>query len=566
MAMQYIQTGGDSDGYWIEVPDAPAPAPAVATGKKTPAELGFSPQLQQQFAQAGITELPEWMGRYASGNWNYSDLVNDYKTIAGADPSAMGTTGKAGDILSNMGWSLADQGLHYVGTQPIVETRNGVKTEVPGGLSGSYAPSGTTWGAGDQDYFEQAWMGRKQAPNVGAWEQSIKPAMMGIGSIASMAAAPYLAGAGAAVEGGLVAAEGGAVGSNLAADLAAGGMLAEYGGGATAAGVGSGSLSGLTGLSEYGFANSAPVAAETAGGTGLDAYLGTAGLGTGMGDIGGAGATLGAGGATGGAGAAVLGAGGGAAGGAGGALSSIGSWLGTGNNAMTVAGLGSSVLGGLLGYNAQQNSIDAAKDTSKDSIAFQKYMYDQAVNNYAPFRQLGLDNISALNSASATGDSGKYISELESLGKNFTFDATDPAYTQKMKLATEANDKALASRGMYNSRAGLNLQDETTRNIQASEYDKQFNRKYGTISDLFNMTNKNAATDYSKLLDMVKIGSGAASSAGSAATNLGSSVASTYGQLANNELQSGQSTASLFSGLGAQPLNYLLLQSLLNKN
>jgi hypothetical protein len=292
MVMKYIETGGDSDGYWADVPEAPsAQAPAAnpptaggTTGYKPLADLGYQGQLAQAFQQAGINELPEWMSRYAVGNWNYSDLVNDYQTIHGYNPSNA-TTGKPNDVLSNMGWSLADNGLHYVGTQPIVSNSSGGegegRTTSPGGLAGSYTPADTsTWGAGDQDFFEQSWMRRKQQPNMGAWEDSIKPALMGIGSIASMAAAPYLAGAGAAVEGGLAAAEGaGAAGAGLSlstegtmaisdmmlADMAANGIAA---GADVGMGAGTSWLTDLGWPASYGFTPT-EIANYLAGTTGI---------------------------------------------------------------------------------------------------------------------------------------------------------------------------------------------------------------------------------------------------------------------------------------------------------
>lgn len=223
MVMRYVYTGGDTDGYWVDEPDAPtattsqAPVANPPTVGPTPlkslADLGYQGALANAFTQAGINELPDWMSRYAQGNWNYSDLVNDYKTVHGADPNTFATTGKANDILSNMGWTL-EGGLNYTGT-PLT-TRAGIggegegTTEYQSGFGESYKPAdSSTWGTADQDFFEQMWMSRKQAPNEGAWEQSIKPALLGIGSIAAMAAGP-LSGYGAAAEGGLAAAEGAA--------------------------------------------------------------------------------------------------------------------------------------------------------------------------------------------------------------------------------------------------------------------------------------------------------------------------------------------------------------------
>jgi hypothetical protein len=240
-------------GISVPTPQAPLPQPAQATGMKSLADLGYTGNLAQAFTNAGITEMPEWMGRYKEGNWNYSDLINDYKTIRGADPSVIGVTGKANDVLSNMGWSLADQGLHYVGTQPIAGSSSQGEGEGREFTTTSYTPSDPAkWSPADQDYFEQSWMGRKQAPNVGAWEQSIKPAMMGIGSIISMAAAPYLAGAGAAVEGGLAAAEGGAISTE--ATMAIGDMMAyDAGVAGTAAGADVGMGAGTSWMTDMGW-------------------------------------------------------------------------------------------------------------------------------------------------------------------------------------------------------------------------------------------------------------------------------------------------------------------------
>jgi hypothetical protein len=159
---------------------------------------------------------------------------------------------------------------------------------------------------------------------------------------------------------------------------------------------------------------------------------------------------------------------------------------------------------------------------------------------------LGVSNIPALNAADPTGGAGQYTEALKNYGTNFKFDATNPAYTQQLSETTRLNDQNLAARGMYNSRAGLNLQDQSARNLTATEFDKQYSRGYTNLMDMFNMTSKTGATQYGKLLDMVKIGSGASAAAG------------------QGSLASGQSEANLYSGLGAMPMNYAILQNLLS--
>lgn len=162
-----------------------------------------------------------------------------------------------------------------------------------------------------------------------------------------------------------------------------------------------------------------------------------------------------------------------------------------------------------------------------------------------------------------TGGAGEFMNSLKSYGSNFKFDESNPAYTQKLKLAQEANDKALSSRGMYNSRAGLNLQDETARNVQAEEFEKQYARGYSNLMDLFNMSRTLGATNYGKALDAVKIGQGAAASAGALGNQAVGNVQSSYTGMANVAGQNANAQSNMYSALGAMPMNYMVLQKLL---
>lgn len=162
-----------------------------------------------------------------------------------------------------------------------------------------------------------------------------------------------------------------------------------------------------------------------------------------------------------------------------------------------------------------------------------------------------------------TGGAGEFMDQLKSYGTNFQFDPSNPAYTQKLKLAQEANDKALASRGMYNSRAGLNLQDETARNVQSEEFEKQYQRGYSNLMDMFNMSRTLGATNYSKALDAVKIGQGSASTAGALGNQAVGNLNSAYGGMANVAGQNADNQANMYSALGAMPMNYMVLQNLL---
>lgn len=164
-----------------------------------------------------------------------------------------------------------------------------------------------------------------------------------------------------------------------------------------------------------------------------------------------------------------------------------------------------------------------------------------------------------------TGGAGAYRDLLKGYGTSFRFDPNNPAYQQQLAETTRLNDQALAARGMYNSRAGLNLQDQSARNLVASEYDKQYTRGYSNLVDLFNMSSQLGGTKYNSLLDAVKIGTGAGTTAGGLGNQAAGNLISSYGTMANAGAQSDAYKQDMFGALGAAPMNYLILKNLLGK-
>jgi hypothetical protein len=100
----------------------------------------------------------------------------------------------------------------------------------------------------------------------------------------------------------------------------------------------------------------------------------------------------------------------------------------------------------------------------------------------------------------------------------------------------------------------------------ASEYEKQYARGYTNLMDMFNLSNTLGQQKYNSLLDAVKIGTGAGASAGNQGNAAVGNVNSAYGMMAGTALTSGQNEANLYSGLGAMPLNYMILQNILGGN
>ena len=516
--------------------------------KYTPEQLGWSPEEADKFRDAGNDMLPGFMAK---------DLIysSEFK-LNGKDPIATYNTLATGDVNQLSGeLDGARKAKQY--------------------LEGSGGDLSTAGDAGKEAFVRSAF-GTILNGRDSWWDRN-KGAVIGIGGMLTVGLGGYLSGAmalgDAALAGGMTAAEASAMAGESAAGYGAAGAAGAGAGGSGwlgaleggmgaygASGAGSsGSLSslgigttegfGALGGDVMGFNNATPLAtgtAETSGITDAIAAGQAAGADVGMGagtswltDLGlPASYGSGLGGLTDYAGS-MLGAGSTASGGSsiwdsitnllspnGGSASPTG---GTDWSKLLgpLLGVGGAVAGGVMGNNAIQDSIDK----------MQKY--------YQPFYDLGVSNIAGLNAADPTGGSGQFIDQLKNYGTNFQFDYNNPAYTQQLAETTRLNDQNLAARGMYNSRAGLNLQDQSQRNLVSTEFDKQYTRGYSNLTDLFGMTNTNAGTSYNKLLDMVKIGAGSAGSAGQGA------------------LASGQSSANLYSGLGTMPMNYAILSKLL---
>jgi len=188
----------------------------------------------------------------------------------------------------------------------------------------------------------------------------------------------------------------------------------------------------------------------------------------------------------------------------------------------------------------------------------------------------------------------KYMDQLEGYGQNFKFNPDDPAYKYKTEESSKSINKALAGRGLFDSRAGVNMLTDADRAITADEYDKQYGRGYQTVSDLFKfgttqdaanlqrsvgdydrqygglqdlfkMTGSMGETGYQSLLDAVKVGSGAGATAGSLGNSAAANLTSAYGQMSQAGAMDDANKASLWSGIGAMPMNAMLLYQLLSK-
>ncbi len=235
-------------------------------------------------------------------------------------------------------------------------------------------------------------------------------------------------------------------------------------------------------------------------------------------------------------------------------------------------------------------------------------------NALARYANMGTGNLPDAHGASKinpmTGQPDVNMGYVDSLGRyiqpdlpdqlDFKLDENDPIYKWKQGQAEKAVNRSLASRGMYNSRPGINALAEANMRVTADEVDKQygraldtygrdygrgmdlfnigrdranvlygrtegqadkaFTRKYGQATDLynnllnqdnikydrnqsqlmnmFNMANQLGGRAYDRDMDLAKLGQGAAGSIGSQANATGQGVANSFMNAGNANAQS----------------------------
>jgi hypothetical protein len=221
----------------------------------------------------------------------------------------------------------------------------------------------------------------------------------------------------------------------------------------------------------------------------------------------------------------------------------------------TAAIVGGTILSGVLSSNSSKSSANKAADATKEaadaSARVQWDMYNQQRQDFMPFHDAGVNALSTLKNTN-----------LE-LPDEFSFnlDPNDKIYKWKQDQAAESVNRAMAARGLWDSRAAVNTLADTSMAITADEADAQRNRAlqeygldYSRATDLYN-------SKYNNALNLANIGSGAAGQMTQAGSNTANALANIYqaqGESAGNAaLARGYADSSLYQSLGNAGVNAL---------
>ena len=204
-------------------------------------------------------------------------------------------------------------------------------------------------------------------------------------------------------------------------------------------------------------------------------------------------------------------------------------------------GAGGAYLASQEAGEAQGAAAETQAEAMRRAEDINLQMYEQAREDYAPYREAGYNILPHLQYTAtgrapmveAPGAAGNLIPDPDYTPLDVT---ASPLYQFRQREGESAINRALASRGLYDSSFAVNQLADLTNRLTAEETERQ----------------------YGRLLDMANIGRGAATQSGSAALATGNVLgqyATQGGQaMAAGQLGEGQQRASMYSNLGALPM------------
>ena len=209
------------------------------------------------------------------------------------------------------------------------------------------------------------------------------------------------------------------------------------------------------------------------------------------------------------------------------------------DNAGGILSAGAGILGSVLGSKAQSEGIQAASATSSQAsssaIASQERMLNQMLGLQEPFRQAGVGALPGLQSMSRENLEPRDVKLSE-------------LYRLQQEEGEKSINRAAAGRGGFGSTATVERLSDFNRMLLAEEVERDYARQERT-SD----------RQYGRLLDLVNVGRGAATTQGSAGISTGQGIANTQMQGGNTlaDLQSlqGSQRASTYANLAALPID-----------
>ena len=227
--------------------------------------------------------------------------------------------------------------------------------------------------------------------------------------------------------------------------------------------------------------------------------------------------------------------------------------------------VGSAIVGGVVASKSADKQAEAAGKASdaqvaanRETIAFQKEVFEQQREDNAPWREIGEQSLDRLQ---AGVESGEYDPG------RFTFDfQADPSYAFRKQEGINALDASAAARGRLQSGAQDRAVTRYASNLASQEYGNAFNRGLTRYN-----TNANRKQDqFNRLATLSNVGQVAnqadANARQTMASNVTQATQASGNALAQGAINKGNARASAYQGIGQSinqgAQNYLLYDAL----
>jgi hypothetical protein len=236
--------------------------------------------------------------------------------------------------------------------------------------------------------------------------------------------------------------------------------------------------------------------------------------------------------------------------------------------ALPLIGMGTSLVGGLIGSNSANNAAQAQRDAankaadylkgnSQQALDFQNNQWGQTQNNFAPYLQSGQGANNALQYGLGIGGSanGSGVGQGSLLQGYQGFTAptgldmqNDPGYMERLKLGTDALQKSAAARGSVLTGGTAKALDSYAQDYASNEYGNVYGRALQGYQTNANNFYTNQGNQFNRLSALANSGQQAAGTLGglgqSASNNVSQNLLSTGQNVANQINNAGAATAS----------------------
>lgn len=240
-------------------------------------------------------------------------------------------------------------------------------------------------------------------------------------------------------------------------------------------------------------------------------------------------------------------------------------------------------MGAVMGSDATESAARAGASAQDRATEAQERVYQQQRSDFEPYRQIGLAALSSLGAAAMGGNYEMPDPRYEQLSSSEVDRLNNRTrYSAEAYFAPDANIKYALGQKWYRGPNGdivsaANIPKVTSTFQPGQSPAAKYQLEQGNIAlgralgarglaggggaalKLADLSKSVAASDwenqYNRLLDLVKVGTGASAATGGAAANLSNAYGVGAQNLGNLYNQAGQAKAGLYSGMGSASAN-----------